>query len=331
MPIEFSCPNCARPYKVGEANAGKRFACKQCGNAIQVPDEGVQSTAPATSPAAAAPVAAAGARRPPGAGRPGVAQRPQSAIRPYGAQAGARKLGRKLNFIFLGGALAMILGFFLPWISIDAGILKISMGGYELPAQFNKMISFADKFLEAFDDPELQNDPEMKKVRDQISDLKTRGLFLYAIYLIPILTLAASIEEFLAARKGRNLWWLRSIAAASPIIAYIVVWVAFSGLDQSGTESAPTPSPAGSEFDLMKVIGIGVWISMIGFVASVVGIFVAPKAPKEGEPGASAPGPRRPPAAPPQRTGTSGQRPALTGGPRRPGAKAPLPRPRRPQ
>lgn len=42
MPIEFSCPNCQKAYRVGDANAGKRFACKECGQPVEVPAAGEQ-------------------------------------------------------------------------------------------------------------------------------------------------------------------------------------------------------------------------------------------------------------------------------------------------
>ncbi len=37
MPIAFACPHCNRGYNVADANAGKRFACKQCGKPVMVP------------------------------------------------------------------------------------------------------------------------------------------------------------------------------------------------------------------------------------------------------------------------------------------------------
>ena len=46
MPIEFSCPHCNRPYKVADANAGKRFACKQCSQPISVPNPADEEVVP---------------------------------------------------------------------------------------------------------------------------------------------------------------------------------------------------------------------------------------------------------------------------------------------
>jgi hypothetical protein len=37
MPIQFACTHCNRSYRVSDANAAKRFACKQCGQPVEVP------------------------------------------------------------------------------------------------------------------------------------------------------------------------------------------------------------------------------------------------------------------------------------------------------
>lgn len=38
MPIEFNCPHCFKGYRVADSNVGKNVKCKDCGNAITVPD-----------------------------------------------------------------------------------------------------------------------------------------------------------------------------------------------------------------------------------------------------------------------------------------------------
>ena len=37
MPIQVSCPQCERSYKLKDETAGKRFKCKECGATVQVP------------------------------------------------------------------------------------------------------------------------------------------------------------------------------------------------------------------------------------------------------------------------------------------------------
>ncbi|MCA9053296.1 MAG: hypothetical protein KDA75_05630 [Planctomycetaceae bacterium] len=37
MPIELSCPNCGYAYTVKDDAAGRRFRCKECGDAVDVP------------------------------------------------------------------------------------------------------------------------------------------------------------------------------------------------------------------------------------------------------------------------------------------------------
>lgn len=228
----------------------------------------------------------------------------------------------------------MTIGFFLPWISIDAGLLSLNWGGYELPGKFNDTIKMAVQFMEQYaDDP---NSKEMQEVRA----LQTRGMFLYSIYLIPILCLAAAIEELTAFKKGRNWWWARAIAAASPVIAFITVMIAFSDFGSAGGSSAPSSSRSegSSDFSIFSIIGIGVWLTVLGVIASVVGIFVAPKAkgaatamrPRRPGPPKPGGGPR-PVAAPGPVAGArpvAGPKPAAA--PRLPGGPK-LPPPRRPQ
>ena len=38
MSIEFPCPHCHKKYRVDNDKAGKKFRCKKCEKAIQVPD-----------------------------------------------------------------------------------------------------------------------------------------------------------------------------------------------------------------------------------------------------------------------------------------------------
>lgn len=88
MPIQFNCPHCGKDYRVADANAGKRFACKQCGNAIEVPAGGVVAAPPASPQVAAPPVAAPPAARGPsgrGPRLPGAGPRGPGGPRPAGA------------------------------------------------------------------------------------------------------------------------------------------------------------------------------------------------------------------------------------------------------
>jgi len=245
------------------------------------------------------------------AAKPGAAK--PMAARPYGAAAapvaaGKNKGPRALNFIFLGGAAAMILGFILPWFSISTGTTSLNWGGWELPIQFNKLlgpfIDLADKMLKP-------GDPG----RDDLDAMKTALTSLYAVYLIPILCSAGVVEELISFKKGRNWWWMRAVAAASPIIAFIVVSIAFGallaqvgggsggGADPETTSTATRDGPS-----VFSVLGFGVYVSFAGFAAAVAGIFIAPK-PKEAAAGTAAPTrPARPPMGAPRVRGAASVR-----------------------
>jgi len=74
MAIEFRCPGCNRRLRVGEAVAGKRAKCPECGTVLIVPS--ASAAAPATAPAAA-PAPAPQPRPAPGGLPPAAAPPPQ--------------------------------------------------------------------------------------------------------------------------------------------------------------------------------------------------------------------------------------------------------------
>lgn len=377
MPIVFQCQYCAREYRVADTNAGKRFACKQCGQPVLVPGPSADEPQPAAAPARAPGAAGPGVPRPRADQQPAIAAEPTGAqaramrprdaqpsiaaepmpgpmhggpthapmhgANPYGAAPqAAGPMKRKPNFIFLGGAGAMLLGFFLPWISIDAGFIKFSWSGYEIPSMMNKAVEAAVNFVEGFSDG--QDSPELEKIRS----LKTRVLFTYSLFLIPLLSIAGSVEELTSAPKGRNRWWARALTAAAPLIAIITVIIAFSGLtDPSGSDTPTRETTSSDGPSIFEFIGVGIYLSFAGFVAATVGIFVVPKpmparapmmprsrqpmgGPRPGMvgPQGAAPGmqPGMPPQGPqPMAPRPGGPQPARPGAPR-PGARPPLPR-----
>lgn len=332
MPIEFDCGNCGRHYRVGDANAGKRFRCKDCGHPVTVPSGGGQSAAPrpvATAQPKAHPTATQ--PRAPQAQRPPVPRSNVANPAPMGQQEQPAAYGnqpapeskpkgpRGPNYVFLGGAAAMILGFFLPWISIDLGIMSLHFGGYELPSKMNEFIDQALTNMRQYRTPE---DPELQKLESAKSAMTS----LYTMYLIPLLCLVAVVHEFMSLKKGQNWWWLRAIAAASPVIAFISIVVAFSAIsDQFGggqQTQTQTNADGPSVFDF---VGFGFWITLLGFIVTIVGIFTCPK-PKKRPPVL---GPRRRPPGPARPPGTGNPRPSpVAGGPR---ANPVGPKPRLPQ
>ncbi|MCC6465506.1 MAG: hypothetical protein IT463_09230 [Planctomycetes bacterium] len=212
-------------------------------------------------------------------------------VRPYGQQAaeGAAPASgpRGINVFLVVGGAAMLLGFVLPWISIDIIIFKLSWSGAELPFKLNEAM---DQMMGVLGD---SADAETKSKLDSIRSTMSS---LYAVYLIPVLCVAALVDEFLAFKKGRNRWWMRALAAASPILAYIVVYIAFVALaEKLGLGGDKTPAkPDKDTPSMFSVLGVGAYVSLLGFLATTASVFLCPKRKKAAAPLA----PRRPGPAP---------------------------------
>ncbi|MCI0339728.1 MAG: hypothetical protein L0216_01030, partial [Planctomycetales bacterium] len=60
MPINVTCPHCGRSFLTPDSAAGRKFKCKSCGGALEVPVGGGAAVAAGPAPAGApAAVAAA--------------------------------------------------------------------------------------------------------------------------------------------------------------------------------------------------------------------------------------------------------------------------------
>ncbi|MCA8910914.1 MAG: hypothetical protein KDB82_04370 [Planctomycetes bacterium] len=336
MPIEFNCPECGYHYNVADAHAGKRTMCKGCGARITVPGQkvGPQPGVPAHPMASTEPAAAP--------------TRPASNARPYGAQApvSGKPLHRKLNVVLLISAFMSIVGMILPWISwpdYTPASVKEEFGsyisGFELPFVLNSKLSEARSQaasqMRSRSMPEDKIDRELAELDAIIAGFRS----LYALLLIPILALLTLADELTSSKKGQNRWWLRILNTLSPVIAFIVIIVAFAHVAElfGGPGSSGSSSSSGSGGSL-DVVGIGFWVVCLGAVVSFVSIFTSPK-PELDDWSREFRGGPRPPSAPRQ----PGLKPALparpAAGPRRqgnprlpgkPGINRPVPRPGQP-
>lgn len=76
--IEFSCPSCARTYRVADNLAGKTARCKECGNSMPIPGGQVPVAAPVAAPVSPRSADAPSGRVPSDAGQRRSAQRPST-------------------------------------------------------------------------------------------------------------------------------------------------------------------------------------------------------------------------------------------------------------
>ena len=194
---------------------------------------------------------------------------PVPAARPYGIEGvGQARLVRGPNLVFIGGAALLIVGFILPWLSIG----PLSFGGAQIPFEMSRYFDMAEASLES---NQHMAEEDVKAFRAARTAFKS----LYAIYLIPVLCIVALLDEFVSMKRGRNRWWLRAFAAASPLISFVLVIIVFAIVaEQMGTSrSVSGQETRGSSADVFKFIGIGIWLAAAGFIVSVAGVFTSPR------------------------------------------------------
>ena len=240
MPIEFDCPQCAHHYRVADSNTGKRIRCKQCQGVISVPGEAALAVSPPAAPQAPRPMGA----------RPALA-RPAMQT-PFGMAPVQLGGPRGVNVVFLIGAALMLVGFMTPWISFQ-GIISIS--GFQIPIMINKLATM-------------------------MGDKSGQFIVLYFMYFIPVACVGAAVEEFVAAKQGRNRWYVRLVAALSPLISFLLIIATFPKPDtpqQPEREQRQETSARQGGPSVMDFIGFGAWLSLGGFAVSLAGVFTSPK------------------------------------------------------
>lgn len=246
MAIQFNCPSCGLALSVAEAHAGKGMICKGCAARVTVPQA-----------AAATPYGSAAPRSP--------------------------LMTRKPNLIFIGAALLMMIAMGMPWLNIPGEVPEESRAalagytsGFGLPFLMNRT---AGEMVAYMDSPANRGDvtPE---AREQVNAMATTFKILYVLYLIPLLAMVCLVDEALSARKGRNRWWLRVLNTASPVVAFVVIFAAFTALVALIGEpaSAEQPEHAGpTPYSPFSFIGIGVYALGVAMLLSLISIFLSPK------------------------------------------------------
>ncbi|MCB9894940.1 MAG: hypothetical protein H6839_10865 [Planctomycetes bacterium] len=177
---------------------------------------------------------------------------------------------RGLNFVFLLGALALIVGFFLPWANVGLPQFEGGVAGFELgwrAADLAAAIRLAGLYP---DNP----------IVDALHKTPNNALVMFALYLIPVLALYAIVDELRCAGKGKSHWWIRLLAGLSPALALGVVYAA---LREPIDAFMAADGLSLSRYDtgaMIATIGPGAYTMLGGWLFALLGIVVAPKVKK---------------------------------------------------
>lgn len=283
MAIRFNCPHCGREYRVKDDNVGRRFRCKSCNEIAEVPlTSGTGDTtrihkpvkkkysetvkldkeAPAPQPklpakTVAKPKLPTGLKPKPKLAKP-LGDGPKRELAPVPRT-------RRWNFIFILGALAMLVGFFLPWFTPDLPDRDGALPGAMLPLEAYRMVVTARDHGLYGDNP----------VIEAMHASPTAMFAFFAMFLVPLLALYSIIDDIRSAGKGRSHWWYRLLTALSPLIAAAAVYFAFRpGFDAWLSAGGIDTLDLDATFN---AVSYGVYTFAGGWVLALLGVVLRPK------------------------------------------------------
>ena len=177
---------------------------------------------------------------------------------------------RRWNFVFILGALAMIVGFFLPWANIGLPQFDGSVAGFELGWRAAD-VAAAIRLEGLYPD---------NAIVEALHSTPNNALVMFALYLVPVLALYAIIDELRSAGKGKSHWWIRILAALSPLLALGVVYIA---LREPVDSFVASDGLAIGQYDtsaMIATLGPGAYTMLGGLLFALLGIVIAPKVKK---------------------------------------------------
>jgi hypothetical protein len=170
---------------------------------------------------------------------------------------------RMVNFVLMLGAAAMIVGFFLPWFTP-------ALAGWEPVAGFMLPLRVDELAADLHKDGVYTDNVIVTAVLTN-----TTAVFaFFALYMLPILALYAVIDDIRSAGKGKSHWWIRLLAALSPLLAAAAVYFAFQA---PITELINTGGVDLDHDETLAAIGPGTYTLLGGWLFLLLAIVIAPK------------------------------------------------------
>lgn len=185
---------------------------------------------------------------------------------------------RMINFVLLLGCAAMCTGFFLSWFTPDLEG-QGPLPGYAVPLKAADLVAALHE-AQPFGENSL------------ISAMRDSGIeffAFFALYLIPLLALYAVFDDLRSAGKGKSHWWVRILAALSPLLALAAIYASFKyGIDAwlaADGHMALSIDPTAT----VQAVGYGAWTLLGGWLLTALSIIVRPKVKYRGQEAAKAP------------------------------------------
>lgn len=186
---------------------------------------------------------------------------------------------RRPNFLYILGALAVAVGFFLPWFSVSIPNFEGSVAAFQFALKGGDLAAAM-----AMDGVHADN-PVVQSIRGKPDS----ALVFFALYLIPALALYAAVDDLRLAGKGRGRWYLRLVGALGPALAGAAIYFAMREPVEAFLNAGGIGGLNIDRDATIAAIGPGLYTFAGGWLFMLLGVVLAPKVKK----------PKEPPKAPP--------------------------------
>lgn len=176
---------------------------------------------------------------------------------------------RLINFVLLLGVAAVMVGFFLPWFTLQVPGFEQPVAGFQAPL-------LARDFVTALDAAGYGENPVIAAMRDN----ETALYVLFALYAFPLLLLYGLINDWRCAAKGKSHWWIRILVFIAPALPWAAVYLSFrEAFDAWFAAGGPASLPI-EPMEALAGVGYGAWTVLGGWLLLLLAIFIAPKVKK---------------------------------------------------
>ncbi len=172
---------------------------------------------------------------------------------------------RLINFVLLLGVAAVMVGFFLPWFTLQVPGFDQPVAGFQAPL-------LAHDFVTALDAAGYGENPVVAAMRDN----ETALYAVFALYALPLLLLFGLINDWRCAAKGKSHWWIRILVALAPALPGLAVYLSFREAFSAWFSAGGPGSLPIQPMEALAGVGYGAWTFIGGWLLLLLAIFIAP-------------------------------------------------------